>query len=79
MQVANSNDFFPGTSERCVLITGSLDALLCAASLVVMKIQEALPELAPALPTRAYSSTIRHNLLVLFGRRNRIVQMGIGT
>jgi len=41
IKVANSNDFFPGTTERCVLITGSHDALLCAASLVVMKIQEA--------------------------------------
>lgn len=41
IKVANSNDFFPGTTERCVLITGDLKALLCAASLVVMKIQEA--------------------------------------
>lgn len=39
--MANSNDFFPGTTERCVLITGTHEALLRAASLVVMKIQEA--------------------------------------
>jgi len=41
IKVANSSDFFPGTSERCVLVTGTQDAVLCAASLVVMKIQEA--------------------------------------
>lgn len=41
IKVANSSDFFPGTSERCVLITGNQNALLCAASLVVMKMQEA--------------------------------------
>lgn len=40
IKVANSNDFFPGSTERCVLITGTLDAILTAASLVVMKIQE---------------------------------------
>lgn len=41
IKVANSSDYFPGTTERCVLITGAFEALLCAASLVVMKIQEA--------------------------------------
>lgn len=41
IKVANSNDYFPGTNERCVLVTGTMDAMLCAASLVIMKIQEA--------------------------------------
>merc|ERR1712086_753584 len=41
IKVANSNDFFPGTSERCVLVTGSIDELISAAGLVVMKIQGA--------------------------------------